>query len=190
MSLWYATRAFGVISLVLLSTVMVLGLLTAGRQAPIRGPAFVVTGLHRSLSMLSVMFIALHVITGVVDGYVPLTWLDTVVPFGSSYQPFWTGLGTVALDLMIALIVTSLLRARLGLRAWRTVHWLAYACWPVALAHGLGQGTDNTSLLLLVPAGTGILAVGVAGVFRIGAGPRATPSALARPRRHLEGSMR
>jgi predicted ferric reductase len=188
MSLWYATRAFGIMSLVLLSTVMVLGLLTAGRQTPMRGPAFVITGLHRSLSMLSVVFIALHVITSEVDGYVPLTWLDAVVPFGSSYQPLWTGLGTVALDLMIALVVTSLLRARLGLRTWRTVHWLAYACWPIALAHGLGQGTDNTSLPLLIPTGMSILAVGTAAAVRISARQQTAPSTL--PRKHLERSMR
>ncbi|MCW2888287.1 MAG: methionine sulfoxide reductase heme-binding subunit [Streptosporangiaceae bacterium] len=187
MTLWYATRAFGVISVVLLGAVMVLGLLTTGRRAPLRGPAFVVTGLHRSLSMLAVAFVALHVITGVVDGYTPLTWLDAVVPFGSFYQPFWTGLGAVALDLMIALIATSLLRARLGLRAWRAVHWLAYACWPVALAHGLGQGTDRGSLLLLVPTGLSVLAVAAAGLLRLGADRRPAPP---HPVKHLEGSLR
>jgi methionine sulfoxide reductase heme-binding subunit len=43
---------------------------------------------------------------------------------------------------VVALVVTSLARARIPLRAWRTVHWLAYAAWPVALLHGAGMGTD------------------------------------------------
>ena len=68
--------------------------------------------------------------------------LDAVVPFASAYRPLWLGLGAIAIDLLIALVVTSLVRARLGLRAWRGVHWCRYACWPVALLHGLGTGTD------------------------------------------------
>ena len=68
--------------------------------------------------------------------------VDVVVPFVGAYRPFWLGLGALALDLLAALIVTSLLRARIGLRAWRAVHWVAYACWPVALVHGLGTGSD------------------------------------------------
>lgn len=161
MALWYATRAFGIVSLLLLSTVMVLGLLTAGRRT-----GFVAAGLHRTLSMLSVVFIALHVLSAVTDGYVPLKWLDIVIPFGSDYQPLWTGLGAVAVDLLIALVVTSLLRVHLGLRSWRAVHWLAYLCWPVALVHGLGQGTDNFSPLLLLPAAMSVLVVGGAAILR------------------------
>jgi DMSO/TMAO reductase YedYZ heme-binding membrane subunit len=50
--------------------------------------------------------------------------------------------GAVSVDLMLALIVTSLLRARIGRRTWRAVHWLAYLSWPVAFAHSIGSGTD------------------------------------------------
>ena len=65
------------------------------------------------------------------------------MPFTSPYRTFWLGLGTVAFDLLLAVVLTSLLRVRLGYRAWRAVHWLGYACWPVALWHGLGTGTDS-----------------------------------------------
>ena len=65
-----------------------------------------------------------------------------VVPFTATYRPLWVGLGTLALDLVAAVVVTSLLRHRLGARAWRLVHWSAYAAWPAALLHGLRAGTD------------------------------------------------
>src|SRR5205823_8887073 len=76
------------------------------------------------------------------DGFAPIHWLDALVPFASSYRPVWLGLGAVALDLLLALTVTSLLRTRIGYRPWRALHWLAYAAWPVALVHALGTGSD------------------------------------------------
>ena len=86
---------------------------------------------HRSASLLAVSFVAVHVLTTLLDGFAPITLLDVVVPFGSKYRPLWLGLGTVAFDLLIAIVLTSLLRRRLGYRAWRTTHWLAYASWPM-----------------------------------------------------------
>src|SRR5207248_9285466 len=77
------------------------------------------------------------------DGYVPIRWIDAVVPFTSQYKPLWLGLGAVAVDLLLAVIVTSLLRVRIGHRVWRAVHWMAYACWPVAVIHGLGTGSAS-----------------------------------------------
>ncbi len=71
------------------------------------------------------------------------------MPFVSSYRPFWLGLGAVAFDLLLAVILTSLLRARVGPRVWRATHWLAYACWPVALLHTLGTGSDVRTTWLL-----------------------------------------
>ncbi|MBO2454665.1 ferric reductase-like transmembrane domain-containing protein [Actinomadura barringtoniae] len=166
MALWFAARAFGLVSLTLLTAVMVLGLLVAGR--PRR--SYVVTALHRSLALMSVALIALHVATVVLDGYVPVGWIDAVVPFMSSYERFWQGLGTVAIDVLLALVVTSLLRGRLGPRAWRAVHWLAYLCWPVALVHALGIGTD--SVIVMGVAAASVVAVGVAAVVRLSRGRR------------------
>jgi hypothetical protein len=79
----------------------------------------------------------------------------------------WLGLGTVAFDLLLALVATSLLRARIGLRGWRAVHWLAYVSWPVALVHGLGTGTDAKSGWLLVLSAVCTLAVATAIVLRV-----------------------
>lgn len=139
---WYLTRGTGVVALLLLTTGVVLGVLTSTRWATPRWPRFVVSGLHRSVTLLALAFVAVHVLTTVLDGYTPIGLKDAVLPFASQYRPIWVGFGAVAFDLLLAVIVTSLLRARLGYRAWRLVHWLAYASWPVALVHALGTGSD------------------------------------------------
>jgi sulfoxide reductase heme-binding subunit YedZ len=141
--LWYATRAAGLVTLLLLTVSTLLGVLTAGRFANPRWPRFLTVGLHRNLSLLALVFVALHVATTVLDSYTSIRLSAAFIPFTSSYKRGWLGLGAVALDLLIALVVTSLTRIRLGHRAWRLVHWSGYACWPVAVAHGVGAGTDE-----------------------------------------------
>jgi predicted ferric reductase len=141
--LWYATRAAGLVTLLLLTASVLLGVMTAGRFSSDRWPRFLSVGLHRNISLLVLVFLALHVGTTVLDTFVSIPLTAMFVPFVSSYKTFWLGLGAIALDLLLALVATSLLRGRLGHRAWRRVHWLAYACWPIGLAHGLGIGTDR-----------------------------------------------
>ncbi len=148
--LWYATRAAGLVTIVLLTAAMVLGILNAGRFATGRWPRFLVQGLHKNLSLLALAFLALHVITTVIDTYTSIGLADVFVPFLSPYKRFWLGLGAVAFDLMIALAVTSLSRLRIGHRTWRLVHWAGYLCWPVAVAHGLGIGTDHAARWVLI----------------------------------------
>ena len=167
---WFATRSTGIAALVLLTASMVLGILTSSRYARPNLPRFVTMGLHRNVSLLVLVFLGLHIVTSVADSYAPLNWLDAVVPFGGSYRPFWLGLGAMSFDLLIALTVTSLLRARVGYRTWRWVHWASYACWPTALMHGLGTGTDsNLPLNLAVTAGC-VGVVMVALWYRLAAG--------------------
>lgn len=137
-TLWYLSRGTGVVSLLLLTAAVVLGV-----AGPLRlRPRALVAGLHRNVPLLAVAFVVAHVVTTVADAFAPIGLKDGVLPFLSPYRPIWLGLGTVAFDLLLALVATSLVRARLGLRGWRAVHWLAYASWPVALAHGLGTGSD------------------------------------------------
>jgi methionine sulfoxide reductase heme-binding subunit len=142
-TLWYATRATGVVALVLLTATVVLGVAGTARFATPRWPRVTTAGLHRNLSLLAVGFVVVHVATTILDGYAPVGWPSMVVPFNSPYRTFWLGLGTVAFDLLLAVVISSLVRARLGYRAWRAVHWLGYASWPIALWHGLGTGTDS-----------------------------------------------
>ena len=165
--LWYATRATGLVTLLLLTVSVLLGILTAGRFSTQRWPRFLSQGLHRNISLLLLVFLTLHVGTTVIDTYTSIPLTAAFIPFASSYKAAWLSLGAVALDMLIALIVTSLLRARIGHRAWRRVHWLAYACWPVAVAHGLGTGTDrNATWVFALTVACAVSVVGV-GAWRL-----------------------
>lgn len=183
--LWYLNRATGLVSLLLMTVTIVLGVLVQ-RQARIPGlPRFGVLGLHRNVSLVSAALLVVHVVSAVVDGYVSIGWLDTLVPFVSGYDAFWVGLGTLAIDLTALVVLTSLLRGRLPVRAWRAVHGTSYALWPLAFAHGLGTGTDLGSGWALAGAlGCGVavaVASGVAIAGRITARPvlDRAPAALA-----------
>lgn len=141
-ALWYLGRSSGVVSLVLLTLVVALGIATrSGRPLP-GLPRFAVSAVHRCASLLAVVFLTLHVVTLTLDPQSQLRWLDAVLPFGSHLKPLWIGLGAASLDLIVALVVTSLLRQRIGHRAWRAIHWAAYALWPFAVLHTIGTGTD------------------------------------------------
>jgi sulfoxide reductase heme-binding subunit YedZ len=141
--LWYLTRATGLVALVLLTASMALGVLSSVRYQRPDWPRFVIVGLHRNFSLLALVFTAVHIATTLADGYVPISLQDVVIPFISAYRPLWLGLGAVGLDLLIALTITSLLRTRMTYRSWRLVHWTSYLCWPVAVLHGLGTGSDT-----------------------------------------------
>lgn len=172
-ALWYLTRASGVVSLLLLTVGLVLGILGTVRWRSERWPRFAVVSIHRNLTLFAIAFVAIHVLTTIADGYAPVGFKDAVIPFVSNYRALWLGFGAVAFDLLLALVVTSLLRARIGYRAWRAVHWLAYASWPFALVHGLGSGSDSRFgwLVIITIVCTG--AVGAAFALRLlrSAGP-------------------
>jgi predicted ferric reductase len=165
---WYLTRGTGIVSLLLLSAVMVIGVLGPLRVslAPL-WPRFALDALHRDLSLLSVAVIAVHVIVSVLDGFAPIALIDGIIPFHSPYRPLWLGIGALAFDLMLAVILTSVIRQRLGYRAWRWVHWLAYASWPLAVAHGLGTGTDANQLWALAITFGCVACVAVAVIARV-----------------------
>jgi sulfoxide reductase heme-binding subunit YedZ len=165
--LWYTTRGAGAVSLVLLSAVVVLGVLSTLRFETATWPRFLTTGLHRNVSLTAVVFLALHIVTAVVDPFTHLGWLAAVVPFSSYYRTFWLGLGVIAFELLAAVSVTSLIRGFIGHRAWRAVHWLAYASWPVAVVHSFGTGTDAWSAWMIVIDVVCILAVLGAVVARL-----------------------
>jgi len=139
--LWYTTRATGIMALILLTGTVFLGILVAGR-AKSSWPAFARADLHRRLSILSLIFLAIHVLTSVLDTYVKIGWASILVPFTSSYHRGWLALGTVGADLLLAVAISSALRTRIPARLWRALHWLAYLSWPTAISHALGMGTD------------------------------------------------
>jgi sulfoxide reductase heme-binding subunit YedZ len=173
--LWYTTRATGLVALVLLTASMVLGVLASVRYQRPALPRFVTSGLHRNASLLALAFTAAHVITTLTDPFAHIRVQDAVIPFISVYRPFWLGLGAIALDLMLALIVTSLLRVRMTHRSWQLVHWSAYLCWPVAVLHGLGTGTDTPVRWVLALTVLCVLAVAGAAGWRLRSGWPAHP---------------
>jgi sulfoxide reductase heme-binding subunit YedZ len=159
--LWYATRATGVTALVLLTITVALGIAGVSRLESRHWPRVVTAGLHKNLSLLVVAFVIVHVLTTVLDTFVSISITAAVIPFSASYRTFWLGLGAIAFDLLLAVVITSLLRGRLSYRSWRAVHLLAYASWPVALWHGLGTGTDSKlPWLLALDAACALLVVG------------------------------
>ncbi len=146
---WYLTRSTGAVALLLLTISVVLGVLDVQRFSTQRLPRFVVDSLHRNASLLAVAFLVVHILTSVLDSFAPIGLLDAIVPFAGSYRPFWLGLGAVSFDLILAVILTSLLRRRMGYGTWRAIHWLTYASWPIALLHGFGTGSDVKDTWLL-----------------------------------------
>jgi sulfoxide reductase heme-binding subunit YedZ len=183
---WYLARGTGAVALVLLTASVVLGILDTVRfTAGARWPRFAIDAVHRDLSLLVLVVLVVHVVTSVLDGFAPIGLLDGVIPFVTSYRPLWMGLGTLAFDLLLAIAITSLVRRRLGYRAWRAIHWIAYASWPVAVLHGLGTGSDVKEWWMLGLTVVCIVAVLVAVWTRIAhvssdhAGLRAPATALA-----------
>lgn len=167
-AVWYAIRATGVIALLLLTVTTVLGLLSASRARTPRWPAFAQVDLHKRATMLALVFLGIHIVTSVVDTYVHVGLVSVIVPFTSSFKPLWTGLGAVAVDLLAAVAISSALRQRIDPRVWRGLHWLAYACWPLAMAHALGAGTDAGQLWMDAIAAICTVAVVTAVTWRIG----------------------
>ncbi len=177
-AVWYLMRASGVVSLLLLTGVLVLGIATTNRWKTRSLPGFAAVSLHRSLSLLAVVFIVVHVVTAVADQYAVVSVAAVVVPFVAGRSAFWVGLGALSLDLVAALIVTSLLRHRLSQKIWRGVHWAAYVSWPLALGHSLGIGSDTGTLWLRVLAAGCAAAAAVAVAARLarpGTGKRLEP---------------
>lgn len=146
---------------------MVLGILSTLRVESSRWPRFLTTGLHRNLALMTLVFLVLHIVTAVVDPYTNLGWAAAFIPFSSSYRTLWLGLGAISFELLLAIVITSLVRGFLGHRTWRAVHWLTYAAWPIGVIHGLGTGTDTWSAWMLAITAACIAAVGVAIMIRL-----------------------
>jgi len=194
--LWLTSRASGLVLLVLFSAVVVLGVATQMGSAPRSWPRFVSAELHRTLALFAVALLALHVLTAILDPFVSIGWWATILPFASHYRAVALGLGALTIDLGAAVVVTSLMRRRLGHRVWRAVHWLAYLAWPLALAHSLSAGGDLgiwwVAALIWGSVGAVLLVVSIrvtaairgavasASTLRIGSGPSRIPNDIRR----------
>jgi len=172
--LWYATRGLGAATLIVLTCTVVLGIVTATRWIGRSTPGFVTADLHRNLSMIALGLLLAHIITTVLDPFAHISVRDVIIPFGATYRPIWLGLGVVAAQIMIVVAATSMLRDRVGPRAWRAIHWIAYASWPIAVIHGLGTGSDARAPWLIGVVVSCVVAVVLALLTRIREGPLST----------------
>jgi predicted ferric reductase len=164
---WYLGRGTGIVALVMFTVTMVLGITTRSGRRAVGLDRFGVADLHKTAALTGTGLVAAHVVSLMFDPYAQLRLVDTVLPFGGAYRPLWLGLGTAAVDVLVVLVASSLLRHRIGPRAFRAVHWAAYAMWPLALVHGLGTGTDATTSWFRWIAVGCVLAVGVALTWRL-----------------------
>ena len=171
---WYSTRGLGAVTLIVLTCTVVLGIVTATRWIGRSTPGFVTADLHRNLSMIAMGLLLAHIITTVLDPFAHISVRDVVIPFSATYRPIWLGLGVVAAEIMVVVAATSMLRGRVGPRAWRTIHWIAYASWPIAVIHGLGTGSDARAPWLTGVVVSCVVAVVLALLTRIREGRLAT----------------
>lgn len=164
---WAIGRGCGITALGFLTISVALGIATrSGRPLPAL-PRFAVADIHRFAALAGSLLVLLHIALLFLDPYAQLRVVDFVVPFLGMYRPVWQGLGTLAVDVLVVIVLTSLLRQRLGVRAFRAIHWVTYALWPIALAHALGNGTDAYRVWFLAFAGCCVLTVGAAVVWRL-----------------------
>jgi predicted ferric reductase len=168
--LWFATRGAGIVSLILFSVVACLGLLSVARTQSAWWPRFLTVELHRTLALLSVAFLAIHIGTAVLDPFTHLGIAAALVPLASAYRPLPVAFGVVSVYLVAAVVVTSLLRDRIGHRLWRAIHWTSYASWPLAIEHTLTAGSDAFAPWMLAITVLSVLAVAAALLVRLTAG--------------------
>ena len=140
---WYLMRGSGFVAFVLLTITVCVGIANLSRWQRGGWTRTATAFVHRNVSLLAVVFLAVHIATALSDKYVSIPLSAIFVPGTSGYDPLWIGLGALAIDAMLAVLVTSLVRAHLGHRLWRAVHWLAYVSWPVAFVHSVGSATGN-----------------------------------------------
>ena len=103
--LWYTTRGAGAVTLILLSAVVILGILSTLRVQSESWPRFLTTGLHRNLALMTLVFLALHIVTAVIDPYTNLGWAAAFIPFSSYYRTVWLGLGVISFELLAAIVL-------------------------------------------------------------------------------------
>ncbi len=155
--LWYASRATGTLSILLMTVVLVLGLTLSGTRRSVGTRTTVVQAVHRGLALGMLTFLVVHIATAIAETYVHIDLISAVVPFSSPYARFSVGLGTLAVDVLAAVVVTSLLRHRISERVWRLVHRASFVMWPLTVWHGLSMGTGNEPLLLDTTIGCAVV---------------------------------
>lgn len=168
---WYLARVGGLMSWWLLSATVLWGLLVASRVLGPQVSRARLFDLHRFLSGLALAFLALHLISLLADTWVDISVFELLLPFLSGYRPVAVAWGVIALYLVAAIQVTSLLKHRIAHRWWRYIHWSAFAAFALSTLHAFTAGTDTATV-----QGTGIAliaAVAFLALYRLLGGRRA-----------------
>lgn len=140
---WILARASGLLAYALLTSSVLAGIVLKARPFGAALKAAAVADLHRFLAVLGLGFIALHASALVLDSTVRISIAALFVPGFVPYRPLWSSFGVLAAELMLLVYASSALRRRIGIRAWRRLHWLTYAVFALATVHGLAAGTDG-----------------------------------------------
>ena len=166
-ALWALGRGTGITALAFLTISLALGIATRSGRRLAAFPRFAVADVHRFAALGGTFLVVLHMALLFFDPYAQLRLIDFVVPFLGAYRPLWLGLGTLAFDVLVVVILSSLLRHRIGLRSFRAIHWVSYGLWPIALVHALGNGTDAGHHWSLAIAGCCAVTVAAALGWRV-----------------------
>ncbi|NNN09670.1 MAG: ferric reductase [Acidimicrobiaceae bacterium] len=164
--LWFATRATGIVVMLLFTAVVALGTLVANRVGGTFIGRFEVNEVHRSLSMVAMFFLAIHIVTTVLDSFVSTGLISAFIPMTSTYKRVPVALGAVAFDLLLAVWISSLLKLRIKNQSWRFIHWFSWLAFATSLVHGYLTGTDaHKGIGMLLVAGCAGF-VALAGIWR------------------------
>ncbi len=139
---WYITRSAGLTAYLLLWLSVAWGLAVSSKILDNLLHGSFTYDFHQFLSLLSIGFIAIHLLSLLFDQYMPYTVAQLLVPGLSSYRPVWVGVGIVAFYLTALVTVTFYLRGKIGLKAFRTIHVFSLVAYLATTIHGLLAGTD------------------------------------------------
>lgn len=160
--LWYTTRATGIVTLVLFTLVVTLGTLVSNRIGGTMVGRFELNELHRSISIVAMIFLAIHVLTTIVDSYVSTGIISIIVPMTSQFKRVSVALGAVGFDLIVAVWLSSIMKSRIENRSWRFIHWFSWLAFTASIAHAYLTGTDTKD-------GAGLVLVIVCSLIVVGA---------------------
>jgi predicted ferric reductase len=141
---WDVARAGGFTAYILLTLAVVVGLaLSTQIQSPSRWPRLLNSELHNFLTLLSTIFLVVHVLAVWIDPFTNFGWNEILIPLASHYRSAWMAFGIVALYLGIAIGISTWLRPHIGYKLWRSLHVLTLGIFALATIHGIGTGSDT-----------------------------------------------
>ena len=141
---WDIARAGGFTAYILLALAVIVGLaLSTKLQSPSRWPRLINSELHNFLTLLSTIFLGVHILAVWLDPFTHFGWNEVLIPFASYYRPIWMAFGIVALYLGIAIGISTLLRKRIGYIWWRRLHVLTLVIFLLTTVHGYFTGSDT-----------------------------------------------